>query len=77
MTLPAYYVRSSISADDMATFEDRETGSQDVAVKVTQENDGTPDAKHATTLTIDLDIAEGVYAVININGHPYIEMQVL
>jgi len=76
MATPDYYVQTSSTQDDTAVFEDRETGSQDLAVKLTQQNDGATDAKHATTLTIDLDIPEGVYVVINVNGDPYIDMAV-
>lgn len=71
-----YYVQPGITEPDTATWTDRETGSCDLSVHVKQENDGTPDAKHATTLTIDLDVAEGVYVVVNIPGVGTIEGEV-
>ncbi len=72
--MPDYFVQSSISADDTATFQDRESGEQDVSVTVTQDRDGSPDALRPLTLTIDLNVDARADVVVNINGHPYIEM---
>lgn len=72
MPTPDYFVASSINDDDTATFTDRETGSRDVAVTVSQERDGSADAIYPLTLTVDLDVPEDVYLYVNINGHPYV-----
>lgn len=73
---PDYFVRSSINTDDTATFEDRETGNQDLAVTVKQEHDGSDDARNALSLTIDLDVTPGAFVTVNINGREYAAVEV-
>lgn len=72
MATPNYFVASSIATDDTATFTDRETGSQDLAVTLTQEPDGSDDAVHQLALTVDLEVPQGVYLVVNVNGREYV-----
>lgn len=76
MATPDYFVQSSISTDDTATFTDRETGAQDVAVTVAQEHDGSDDARNALALTIDLDVPLGAHVTVNINGREYAAVEV-
>lgn len=74
MATPNYYVQSSVSRPDAATFTDRETGEQDAAVDVTKETDGATDARYQTTLIVDVEVPDGVYLVVNVNGSQATEM---
>lgn len=68
METPAYFVQDSAARADTATFQDRETGSQELAVTLTRDDDGATDARYPVTLTIDLDVTDDVHVIVRQNG---------
>lgn len=68
MATPNYFVSGSIARDDTATWQDREDGSQPLAVTLTREDDGATDAHYPVTLTVDLDLTDDAHVIVRNNG---------